>query len=102
MRWDPSTGLGGMSFVGFENFLFVLQDELVPQSPSDNTFWLALVSGVPQHLVAIPLAYFLHTAFARWRNAVTGLYFLPFITSSVAIALVFSSLFLARLRQSST
>ena len=81
-----------MSFVGFENFLFVLQDDWFHKSLY-NTFWLALVSGVPQHLVAIPLAYFLHTAFARWRNAVTGLYFLPFITSSVAIALVFSSLF---------
>ncbi|WP_417069566.1 carbohydrate ABC transporter permease [Niveibacterium terrae] len=92
MRWDPSTGLAGMSFVGFENFLFVLQDDWFHKSLY-NTFWLALVSGVPQHLVAIPLAYFLHTAFSRWRNAVTGLYFLPFITSSVAIALVFSSLF---------
>jgi len=91
-HWDPSTGLGGMEYVGWENFAFVLTDDWFHKSLY-NTFWLAIVSGLPQHLVAIPLAYFLHTAFKRWRNGVTGLYFLPFITSSVAISLIFSSLF---------
>lgn len=90
--WDPSQGMGAMQFVGFENFTFVLTDDWFQKSLY-NTFWLAVVSGLPQHLVAIPLAYFLNTAFSRWRNAVTGLYFLPFITSTVAISLVFSSLF---------
>ena len=58
-----------------------------------NTVWIALLSGVPQHLVALPLAWFLHTQLGRWRNAVLGLYFLPFITSTVAITLVFGALF---------
>ena len=58
-----------------------------------NTLWLAVVGCVPQHLVALPLAYYLHTAFRRWRNGVVGLYFLPFITSTVAVSLVFSALF---------
>ena len=30
-----------------------------------NTAWLALASGVPQHLVAIPLACFIHASFKR-------------------------------------
>ncbi|MDG9666623.1 carbohydrate ABC transporter permease [Hahella sp. CR1] len=90
--WDPSTGLGGMKWVGFENFTFVLTDDWFHKSLY-NTFWIALVSGVPQHLAAIPLAFFLHTRLSRWRNAVVGLYFLPFITSTVAISLVFTSLF---------
>lgn len=91
-RWDPSTGLAGMRWIGLENLTFILQDDWFYKSLY-NTFWIAFVSGAPQHLIAIPLAYFIHTAFTRWRNGVAGLYFLPFITSSVAISLVFSSLF---------
>jgi multiple sugar transport system permease protein len=54
---------------------------------------LAVASGVPQHLVAIPLAVFIHNRFKRLRNAAIGAYFLPYITSTVAIAILFSSLF---------
>ncbi|MBB4012856.1 carbohydrate ABC transporter permease [Niveibacterium umoris] len=90
--WDAATGLGGMHWVGIENYTFVLGDEWFQKSLY-NTFWLALASGLPQHLVAIPLAFFAHTYLAKWRNTVVGIYFLPFITSSVAIALVFNSLF---------
>jgi multiple sugar transport system permease protein len=90
--WNPASGLGSMQYVGFENFKFVLGDEWFWTSLW-NTLWLALMSGLPQHLVAIPLAYFLHTAFMRWRNVMVGAYFLPYITSTVAIALIFSTLF---------
>ncbi|WP_374509508.1 carbohydrate ABC transporter permease [Niveibacterium sp.] len=90
--WDAATGLGGMTWVGIENYEFVLGDEWFHKSLF-NTFWLAIASGLPQHLVAIPLAFFAHTYLAKYRNTVVGIYFLPFITSSVAIALVFNSLF---------
>jgi len=81
-----------MKFVGFENFTFALTDEWFWKSLK-NTGWLALASGVPQHLVAIPLAYFIHSSFKRLRDGVVGAYFLPYITSTVAIAIMFSSLF---------
>ncbi|HVK54120.1 MAG TPA: sugar ABC transporter permease [Burkholderiales bacterium] len=90
--WEPTSGLANMKFVGFENFQFVLTDPWYWASLW-NTFWLAVVSGVPQHLVAIPLAYFIQTSFTRWRNGIVGLYFLPYITSTVAIVLMFSTLF---------
>jgi multiple sugar transport system permease protein len=90
--WEPTAGLGAMEFVGFGNFAFALQDDWFWKSLR-NTGWLALASGVPQHLVAIPLAVFIHTSFSRSRDAVIGAYFLPYITSTVAIAIMFSSLF---------
>ncbi len=90
--WEPTSGLGAMQFVGLENFVFALQDEWFWKSLK-NTAWLALASGVPQHLVAIPLAVFIHTRFKRLRNGVVGAYFMPYITSTVAIAIMFSSLF---------
>ena len=90
--WEPTSGLGAMEFVGLDNYAFALQDEWFWKSLK-NTAWLALASGVPQHLVAIPLACFIHTSFKRARNGVVGAYFMPYITSTVAIAILFSSLF---------
>jgi multiple sugar transport system permease protein len=92
VTWEPTRGLAAMKFVGFENFTFALTDEWFWKSLK-NTGWLALASGVPQHLVAIPLAYFIHSSFKRLRDGVVGAYFLPYITSTVAIAIMFSSLF---------
>ena len=81
-----------MKYVGVENLQFAMQDPLVWLSLK-NTLWLAIASGLPQHLIAIPLAYFINEVLGRWRNAAMGAYFLPYITSTVAIAIMFSSLF---------
>lgn len=90
--WEPTSGLSSMTYVGLDNFIFTLEDEWFWKS-MNNTFWLAIVSGVPQHLVAIPLACVIHALFVRTRNATVGIYFLPYITSTVAIAMMFSTLF---------
>jgi multiple sugar transport system permease protein len=92
-RWDPAAGLEAMQWVGLDNYVYSLRDDDWFHKSLYNTLWLAIVSGLPQHLVALPLAFFFHTALGRWRNTVVGIYFLPFITSTVAISLVFSSLF---------
>ncbi|HEV8692469.1 MAG TPA: sugar ABC transporter permease [Ideonella sp.] len=90
--WDPTSGLGAMHYVGLENFAFAFGDEWFWKSLR-NTAWLALASGAPQHLVAIPLAAFIHQRFKRLRDGVAAAYFLPYITSSVAIAIMFMALF---------
>jgi multiple sugar transport system permease protein len=90
--WEPTSGLGAMQFVGLDNFAFALQDEWFWKS-LQNTFWLAVLAGVPQHVVAIPVACFIHAKTKCWRNALVGAWFLPYITSTVAIAILFTSLF---------
>ena len=90
--WDPVQGLGAMEYVGLENIIFALEDPWVWKS-FFNTVWLAFVSGAPQHLVAIPLAYLINRKLGRWRNAAMGAYFLPYITSTVAIAIMFGAMF---------
>ncbi|MDQ8020843.1 MAG: sugar ABC transporter permease [Moraxellaceae bacterium] len=92
-QWDAATGLGGMEWVGIDNYAFVLMQDDWFHKSLYNTAWMGIAGGLPQHLVALPLAFFLHTAFGRWRNTFVGIYFLPFITSTVAISLVFTSLF---------
>lgn len=91
-EWDPIQGIASMKYVGFENLSFAIDDPWVWRSMG-NTIWLAVVSGIPQHLVAIPLAYLINEKIGRARNAVMGVYFLPYITSTVAIAMMFSTLF---------
>ena len=90
--WEPTSGLAAMEYVGLANFTFALGDEWFWKSIK-NTFWLALAAGAPQHLVAIPLAAFIHHSFRRGRDAIVGAYFLPYITSTVAIAIRFSAVF---------
>lgn len=92
-RWDIGQGLAGMHAVGLDNFAFLLLRDDWLRKALYNTLWIALVAGVPQHLVALPLAYYLHTRLRRWRNLVAGAYFVPFVTSTVAISLVFTTLF---------
>jgi len=91
-QWDPTDGLAAMRWVGFENYWFALTDPWFHRSLW-NTLWFSVVCGVPQHVVALPLAYFIHTSFRRGRDAMVGAYFVPYITSSVAIALIFTTLF---------
>ena len=91
-QWEAASGVEAMQWVGLDNYKYALSDPWFLRSLG-NTVWLALASGVPQHLVAIPLAAFIHNSFKRSRNLVIGIYFLPFITSSVAIAMVFNTLF---------
>jgi len=91
--WDPAAGVAAMQWVGLANYKYALFNDDWFHTSLLNTLWIALLAGVPQHLVALPLAWFMHTQLGRWRNAVLGLYFLPFITSTVAISLVFGALF---------
>jgi multiple sugar transport system permease protein len=81
-----------MEWTGLSNFSFALQDEWFWKSLG-NTLWLGVASALPQHLVAVPLAVMLNAMGQRRRDTVVGLYFLPYITSTVAIAILFSALF---------
>ena len=94
-EWNPVQGLSAMKFVGLENYKFILEfskyNDFWPTVY--NTFWIGIVSGLAQHLVAIPLAFILIMVLKRWRHAFTIAYFLPYVTSIVAIALVFNTMF---------
>lgn len=90
--WNPIQGLGSMRFVGFENYVFTFDDPWFWRSIG-NTFWIAIASGLPQHIVAIPLAFALVMGVRAFRHQLTAIYFLPYITSAVAVSLVFLTIF---------
>ena len=90
--WNPVAGLGSMEFVGLENYALSLTDPTLWQTLK-NTILMALYSGVPQHLVALPMAYLLVQLGKRARHWLTTAYFLPYVTSTIAVSMIFFVMF---------
>ncbi|WP_428243978.1 carbohydrate ABC transporter permease [Gynuella sp.] len=90
--WNPVEGLSSMQFVGLENYALSLTDPTLWQTLW-NTLVMAVLSGVPQHLIALPLAYFLIMMATRMRHWLTTAYFLPYITSTVSVSMIFYVMF---------
>jgi len=88
-KWRQTSGLGEMKFSGLENYHFTLF--------SDPWFWKAVgntlilgVYGLLLQPIALVLAFAILVGLKRFRSLVTALYFLPYITSTVAVALIFT------------
>ncbi|TCZ79935.1 sugar ABC transporter permease [Paenibacillus albiflavus] len=88
-KWN---GLGAMKYVGFTNFELVLGDPLFWQS-FWNTLIMGLLGTVPQLIIALLLAVALHSGIKRFRKTLRTIYFMPNITSIVAVTIVFSAIF---------
>ncbi|WP_409300118.1 carbohydrate ABC transporter permease [Peribacillus sp. SCS-155] len=88
-KWN---GLSPMEYVGLENFKVVLTDPLFWKSVY-NTIVMGIMGTAPQLIVGIILAYLLNLAFLRFRNFFRIAIFMPYITSMVAVALIFGVLF---------
>ena len=87
--WNLIGGKG--DFVGFENYLFVLQEPNFWKSLR-NTFSIFFLSTVPQLIIAIVLAALLDAnlrARTFWRMGVL----LPYVVAPVAVSLIFGKLF---------
>lgn len=94
--WDAVSGLGGMKFVGVDNYIFLFTQDTAFWQAVRQTIYIAIISGLPQHLIAIPLAFFIHTQLKNMQGFVTAVYFAPFVTSVAAITAVFGVLFSER------
>ncbi len=91
-RWNPIKGLSSMRFVSLDNYIYALTDPELYQALL-NTVKISLYSGIPQHLLAIPLAYILLFLLKRGVGFLKAAIFMPYITSSVAISVIVVNLF---------
>ena len=91
-NWNPVGGLGTMEWAGLDNYVYLATDPWFWKALG-NTLVLLAISGLPQHLVAIPLAFALNAGLVRMRDFFTAAYFMPYITSAVAVALIFSTIY---------
>ncbi|WP_223292199.1 carbohydrate ABC transporter permease [Salipaludibacillus neizhouensis] len=88
--WVFIRGIGDMNFVGFDNYTALLSDDLFIQSVKNNV-WL---------IFAVPITMFLSLMLAviinkhvYMKSFFKIVYFMPYISSVVAIAIVFQLLF---------
>ena len=85
--------LGGMNaFIGIDNYLRLLDDPRFFKA-TVNTFSILLLSTVPQMILALMLAEVLNDRLLRASHLFRSGLLVPNITSVVAIAIVFQSLF---------
>ncbi|MFI8892885.1 carbohydrate ABC transporter permease [Streptomyces paradoxus] len=86
--WD---GIGDMRFVGLKQYGWLVQDSVFWHAVL-NTFEIWFLSTVPMLFLALVLAFLLHSQ-VRFAGAYRVAYFIPNVTSMVAMTIVFGSVF---------
>ncbi|MBO8155671.1 MAG: sugar ABC transporter permease [Bacillaceae bacterium] len=88
-KWN---GFGEMTFVGFQNFNFIFIDPVFWKSIY-NTVIIGLLGTVPQLIAALILAVILNSVLVKMKSFFRVAYFVPNVTSIVAVAIVFTVIF---------
>lgn len=88
-RWD---GLGAMHFLGLNNYINLFKDALFWKALY-NTLFIGIIAHIPILLGGLVLAYILNSKLVKGENIFKTIYFMPMVTSSVAISIIFMNLF---------
>lgn len=88
-RWD---GMGPMHFLGLNNYISLFQDPLFWKALG-NTLFIGIIAHIPILLGGLVLAYILNSKLVKGQNIFKTIYFMPMVTSSVAITIIFQNLF---------
>lgn len=88
-NWDL---LGTQEWVGLDNYIELVQDSRF-YSSLGNTLSIFLLSSVPQLISALLLALVLNSKSLKLRTFWRAVILFPFITSTVAVAVVFGAMF---------
>ena len=88
-RWD---GLSDMHFIGVQNYGNLLKDPLFWKA-LQNTLFIGIIAHIPILLGGLVLAYILNSRLVRGENIFKTIYFMPMVTSAVAVTVIFSSMF---------
>ncbi len=76
-----------LRFIGFDNYINLFKDELFWTS-IQNTFYFVLVAGPLSILVSLTTALLLNSKLTKFKSLFRLAYFLPVVTTLVAIAIV--------------
>ncbi len=88
-RWD---GVGAMKWKGFDNYARLFTDPTFLLAVK-NTLFIGVIAHIPILFGGLILAYILNGKFVKFQNVFKTVYFLPMVTSAVAITIVFQVLF---------
>ena len=88
-KWN---GTGEMKNVGIAYYQYLLKDPNFILSIK-NTLIIWVLSTIPMVLLAIVLAFVLNSQYLKGKSFFRVVYYLPNITSTVAVAIVFANIF---------
>jgi ABC-type sugar transport system permease subunit len=88
-RWN---GLGKMHLIAFENYYYLFTDPLFWKAVF-NTLFIGIIAHIPILGGGLLLAYILNSKLVRFQNIFKTIYFMPMVTSSVAVGIIFQCLF---------
>jgi cellobiose transport system permease protein len=88
-EWD---GISPMKWVGMENYTTLFVDDIWWKAIY-NTIWLFFAATVPQLTLALILAFIINSAYIKGKDFFRAAYFMPIVASTVAVSLIFTSLF---------
>ena len=86
-------GIREMKWVGFQNYYVLLFKDWRFWKSVMNTIIMMFISGIPQHVLGLFFAYILNLGLVRFKDFFKGVLFVPYITSPVAITLLFGVLY---------
>ena len=88
-RWS---GNGEQEFVGLLNYQNLITDGQFFQAVG-NTLFIWCLSTIPMVLLALVFAFVLNMATLRFKAVFRAIYFLPNVTSTVAVSIIFATMF---------
>ena len=85
-------GLDKMRFIGLRNYIELLQDPMLWKALY-NTLSIGVIAHIPILFGGLVLAYVLNSKIVKYENIFKTMYFLPMVTSAVAVTVVFKAMF---------
>lgn len=86
------SGIGPAAWVGLENYKALIQDALFWKALY-NTVFITIVAHVPMLFLALVIAFIVNSGLVRAKDGWRTVFFLPVVTSSVAVSLIFLTLY---------
>ncbi|AZS15928.1 carbohydrate ABC transporter permease [Paenibacillus lutimineralis] len=90
-KWDLLSGVKGIEFTGFDNYVKMFHDPTIIQAVKNNVIYMILTVPIPI-AIALVLAVLIHNS-VFFKDYFKVAFFIPYISSIIAVAAVWSALF---------
>ncbi|MGG3281603.1 carbohydrate ABC transporter permease [Paenibacillus solani] len=90
-NWDLLSGVKGIEFTGFDNYIKMFHDPTIIQAVKNNLIYMVLTVPIPI-AIALVLSVLIHNS-VFFKSYFKVAFFIPYISSIIAVAAVWSALF---------
>lgn len=89
--WDMLSGVQGIEFTGLDNYIKMFHDPTIIQAIKNNLIYMVLTVPIPI-AIALVLSVLIHNS-VFFKSYFKVAFFIPYISSIIAVAAVWSALF---------